>query len=186
MTPQDIEDIVLTFIRKSQYDLKGTPYHEHNGIDSSRINYSNLLNTPTTSSSVNASGPGSGTTTVAASFTDTKIPITSADFANGITYDSTNKRFQIVTAGQYYITGFIFWSNPSVANVSYQTIVYLNGSSNFKSTIVPPVTSVSISIPATRILNLSVGDYLELYGSCGGASTNAVAGALSYLCLAQV
>lgn len=182
MKPEDIQQVqrmITESQKKTQYNWSYVPAHIHNGIDSPSLNFPVV--TP-----INASGPGSGTTTVAASFTDTKIPITSADFANGITYDSTNKRFQIVTAGQYYITGFIFWSNPSVANVSYQTIVYLNGSSNFKSTIVPPVTSVSISIPATRILNLAAGDYLELYGSCGGASTNAVAGALSYLCLAKV
>lgn len=135
--------------------------------------------------SKNASGPGTNTT-IAASLSPTKVDIASADFANGITYDGTNHKFVIVTAGQYSITGFLYYSNPSQANVSYQTMVYLNGSQAFAGYFVPPVTSISISQSVTKILNLSVGDYIELYGQTNSSSTNIVAGGLSYLSIAKV
>lgn len=132
-----------------------------------------------------ASGPGTNTT-VAASFTPTKIPIASATIADGITYDSTNHRFTIVTAGYYLITGFVFFPSPSESGKSYQTMVYVNGSSLVISYQIPPVTSIAVAVPAIQIAGLSAGDYIELFSQTGSSSTQSVTGAISYLSLTKV
>ena len=45
------------------------------------------------------------------------------DFANGITWDDTNKRFVILTAGQYQINTQISWNNTSSASYLYTKIL---------------------------------------------------------------
>lgn len=165
--------------KKALYSVTNAASHTHNGIDSPFI-----AATAAAATSANASGPGTATS-VPGSLTATKIPIASADFANGITYDSTNKRFRIVTAGQYSVTGFVYYSNPTTANVTYQTMVYLNGTVSFAGYFVPPVTGIAVSQSVTKILNLAAGDYLELYAQTNAAGANIVSGTFSYLCLAK-
>jgi hypothetical protein len=133
-----------------------------------------------------ASGIGSGTTTVQATFTPTKVPIVTKSFANGITFDSGNGRFKISSAGQYLLIGFAYFSNPSTADVSYQSMVYQNGSKVCASYSAPHATGVVVAVPAVIIVNCAVGDYIELYAQTGSSSTQPVSGSLSYLSIAKV
>lgn len=175
MNEQQIRALVDSILSKSQYDVGRVPYHEHNGIDSPKI----------ISTSINATGTGTNAT-IAASFVPTKVNIASADFINGVAYDSPNKRFTVLSKGQYLIIGFVFYNNPTTANVSYQSMVFKNGVNVFSAYQVPPTTGVSVAIPAVKVINCSVNDYVELYGQTGSGSTQSVSGPLSYLSIAKV
>lgn len=169
---------------------KPVVYHVHDDLDAPKVKTSNLDNDagwPETAgaTSTNASGPGTNTT-IAASFSPTKMSISSADFANGITYDSGNKRFQIVTAGQYIIAAELYYSNPNDVGKSYQTMVYVNGSQAFAAYSVCAASGIAISQSAVKILNLAAGDYIELYGQTGAGSGQSASGALSYLSVGKV
>lgn len=51
MVQKDARDIATSVFQElsqaSQYNLPKVPYHEHTGVDSPRIDYNNLINTPT-------------------------------------------------------------------------------------------------------------------------------------------
>lgn len=160
--------------------------HYHDGLDSPKIKTSDLNDDlGALASAAYADGPGTNTV-VPGGFTATKIPIASANFATGITYDPGNKRFKIITAGKYLVIGVVFYSNPTTANVSYQTMIYLNGVQTVTAYVVPPVLAVTVAQVASRILNLAVNDYIELWGQTNAAGNNNVSGTLSYLSIAKV
>ena len=140
---------------------------------------------PLSSSDVAATGIGTNTT-VAASFTPTVVPIASSTFADGITYDSTNKRFTITKAGKYLVIGFAYFSNPSTADVSYQTMIYQNGSKVAASYSAPHATGVIVVAPAAIVISCAANDYIELYAQTGSSSTQPVSGVLSYLSVAMI
>lgn len=176
MDPQIIADQVASL--QGEFELFKS--HTHNGADSLQ-----LATAATTSAHTNASGPGTATS-IAASFTPTKVAIASADFTNGITYDSGNHRFQVLTAGQYLITALLYYSNPTSVGASYQTLVYLNGSQSFAAYSVCAASGIAISQSVSKILNLSVSDYIELYGQTGSGSTQIVSGSFSWLSMGMI
>lgn len=180
MISQELKTYVQGEIAKAQkdalYSTKNVAAHTHNGIDSPKID---------TSSSINASGPGT-TTTVSASFVPTKIPISSATFTNGVTFDTAGGGFKILTSGQYLVTGMAFFSSPSQANVSYQSMLYKNTSEVSASYGVPPVASISMGLPSSIIISCAAGDELYLYAQTGATSPQTVSGAQSYLSIAMV
>lgn len=136
------------------------------------------------SSSAYASGNGSGNTTITNGFIPVKIPIATNNFATGITYDSVNTRYKIVTAGKYLAIGFVFFSNPTQANKSYQSMVYKNGSVVVTGYGVPPATGIASGFPAVNIISCVVGDYIELYSQTGATADQTAVGGSSYLSLA--
>ena len=125
-----------------------------------------LLNSLLSIVSINGRSHGTATTTVSNS-ADTKMTLTN-DFANGITWDDTNKRFVILTAGQYQINTQISWNNTSSASYLY-TKIFKNGSI-YSYGFMGGIKSFGFS----DILDLAVNDYIELYAYQNTGSSQTV------------
>ena len=130
----------------------------------------------------NASAPGTNTT-IGASNTPTLIPLATPAFIQNVTY-VTGGGFKIITAGQYIVTGVAYFGNPGAATV--RTMVYVNGAAVLTSYETLSGSGIISNKNVTGILNLHVGDNVQLYGETSSGSTATVTGANSYLSLAMV
>lgn len=134
-------------------------------------------------SSITGRSGGSGVTTISTA-TYTKVTLTNT-IASGITWDNTNKRFTVLTAGKYVVTGQVAWGTVTNGQ-QYYTIIYKNGSLNsygfFASTGTPEACTV------TDLLDLSVSDYIELYvyQASGGNQTIQNDAQITFLTIAAV
>ncbi len=107
---------------------------------------------------VNGRSHGSALTSIPTS-TYTKLTPTN-DLANGITWDSTNHRFTIKTAGYYQVNGTVTFNNPS-ATIEVVTSLYKNGTSfaECQGSIVSNEGGMTVS----DVVKCNAGDYIELY-----------------------
>jgi len=93
-------------------------------------------------------------------------------------YDpSTNQRFTVPSgkAGKYYIHGKIFYNDINSTDAYEYASIYKNGSEfarGQRRTV--GTTGRDATVSVSEILNLSVGDYIEIYGN-----TNAGSGSLN-------
>lgn len=136
-------------------------------------------------SSINGRAHGTSTQSISAG-TDTKVSLGVKDFANGITYDTTNHKFTIITAGQYIVTGTCFFSSITNSGKAVIAKLFKNGSviaeSGFGS-----VASGNLAAPqVTDIQNCIAGDFFELFVFQNDTGSNSLALALSYLAIAKV
>lgn len=185
-----------------------TPFHLHNGNDSPQIDISNIARFPSnpndgdtiiyssalkqwitsTGSGGNSNGRSHGSNIVVIpSGSGAQITLNANDFANGITWDSTNHQFVIVTAGQYLITGAIIFTNITDGKV-YECWIVVNGVV-LTQVLNQAGSSVSaLSITATDILNLAAGDTVQLYTFQGSGSNQnlGTSGDNTYLSIAKV
>lgn len=103
------------------------------------------------------------------------INITSIASAEGITADTTNKRFKITQAGFYQVIGQVSYASP-VADKSYNAYIYKNTTLMTRMTA-HSSNNDSISCVVTDIMSLAVGDYIYLKaGQNSGSSVNTRAG----------
>jgi hypothetical protein len=93
-----------------------------------------------------------------------QIALTANSFSNGITWSSSNHNFTIVTAGVYYVTGVIAWSNAS--GIYFESIIYQNGgATNLVSLNAAPSAGASgVTSMVSGLINCAVGDTIALYG----------------------
>ena len=100
--------------------------------------------------------------------TDTKINIDTVTVtAVGITFDSTNKRFTALAAGNYIVSGVVIYQTTTDVKL-YQAVLFkgLSGGSSSaysKSSLISGGGTYSLSIVISDIVTLAVGDYIELY-----------------------
>ncbi len=98
----------------------------------------------------------------AASTVATKINLDTVIFASkGITVDTANNKIVIESAGKYLIIGQLYLQNP-IANNSYEADIYKNGSVAIIGKDIP-AGALNVTVRAVDVLDLAVGDYIELY-----------------------
>lgn len=116
---------------------------------------------------------------------DTLVSLPTLEFSNGITFSSST--FTIVTAGQYLVTGIATYTS-SVTGKEYQTEIWVNGLAVAKSYFQAAGTAGAIGPCVTRIVNLNVGDHVQLYTwqSTGSSESLYNASSLTYLSIAKV
>jgi len=156
LVKKEIDDKIANYATNAKYNVAQIPAHVHNGVDSGRIDYSDLENIPLKSYCKMYSA--SAQTTTATS--NTVIDLDTTSFSNEITPDTTNHKVTITQSGYYYITGVVTFSSP-VANKSYNAYIYKNGSLLTKGTSHSAVTD-AISSTTSELIYLVVGDYIEL------------------------
>lgn len=169
-----------------QFAVAQIGFHKHNGQDAPRIPFLYLGDVPNsyyqkagmsvvvnstenalefktlTPTSINARSYGSGVTT-AVDGADTKLTLSTNSFANGVTWDATNSKFVIQTAGQYIIIAQVAYQN-TVAGKVYRAGVALNGNTNYFVYSCSSSSGTStLFTTVSDIQTLSVGDTLELY-----------------------
>lgn len=150
------DEAIQNYAIKNQYGVSLIPYHTHNGTDSPVIASS-------ATTSVNGRSGGSGVTTIVTS-TLTKVTLNTNDFANGITWDSTNHRFVVLTAGQYQINAQVTYFNNIAGGGIYIGYIYINGVAHTAFEFVGDGgTGWNESAGMSDIADLSVNDYIELY-----------------------
>ena len=174
-------DSAITQAQKAAlYGTTNASYHTHNGVDS-----------PILSSSIAARAYGTSSASIPTGV-DTKVLLNSLDFAAGITWDATNSRFVVLTAGYYTITGIATYSSTTSGKL-YQTEISLNGNAittgaSAKCYFQASINSGAAGPCATTVLSLSVGDYIELYTwhNVGSNASIYNASGLTYLAIAKV
>jgi len=93
----------------------------------------------------------------------TKVTLNTENFDTLSEFDSTtNYRFTATEAGKYLVTGSIQWS-AQVVDKQWLTAIYKNGTKFVEAQITDARTGV-VTPNVTRIISLSVDDYIELYG----------------------
>ncbi len=175
---QKFDKAILDYASKNQYGVSRIPYHTHNGTDSPLVH--------PTSSDINARSYGTGVTSIVTG-TPTKLTLQSNSFNNGVTWDSTNNRLQIITAGQYLITALVTYTNTTDAK-GYQTLVYKNGGEIMAANMMASAAGGAVSPVSTDIQTLATNDYLELY-TFHNAGVNQTVGSTTeqtYLAIAKV
>jgi hypothetical protein len=98
---------------------------------------------------------------IAHSFTPTKITLDVNVYADGITWDSSNHRFVITAPGKYLIIAMINFSSSGGTAVERHTMIYKNGSEVARNMAEGTLEIAALTVD---IQNLTVGDYIELYG----------------------
>lgn len=130
---------------------------------------------------------GTSDTSIAGGFSPEKVAFNSNDFVVGLTWDSTNNRFVITAAGRYLITGEVAYSNAADGK-QYEAMIYKNGSQVTQGRVMCAAAGAYITPSCTDILNLAVGDYIEIFTQHNeaGASTIASATDSTYITIAKI
>ena len=102
--------------------------------------------------------------------TNTKVQLDSEYFDTDSAFDATtNYRFTVPSgkAGKYFFTWSIYLYQPTVSNMkTIEAMLYLNGSRYIGSVFNGGNTYFrTASSSSSAFLDLSVGDYVELYGA---------------------
>lgn len=119
-----------------------------------------LIATAIAAISTGAVGGLTGLGINATNTTDTKLTGSSQLYAAGVTVDAANNKMTIVTAGKYIVTAALSYAAATAAK-TYQCEVFKNGSAAIQRSSNPGGTIANPN--AVEILDLAVGDVLELY-----------------------
>jgi hypothetical protein len=122
--------------------------------------------------SVKGRSHGAASTSIPGGFSPTKVQLNGNDFANGITWDSTNHRFVATAAGIYRISGTVGY-NGSTSGKQYHAMIYMNGSEVSRGGE-NSNGSAYLAASVTDLVKLAVGDYVELYTEHNDTSSNSI------------
>jgi len=112
----------------------------------------------------------------------TKITFNAESWDTASAFDtSTNYRFTVPSgqAGKYFVYSTIYFESYTLQIQNTKLIFYVNGSSTGRIAGRNSYNTVNLSqsvIHGSRVLNLSVGDYIEVYAEFGASSTRTIAG----------
>lgn len=162
---KEIDDKISAYANQAKFNVAQIPAHTHNGVDSQRIDYSDLEGTPNSINSVMYADSQSITTS-------DKITLNHSLYSNSVTNDISAYTMTVKTAGYYYIEATIGWDNPG-ANIPHRAYLKKN-----TTTIAMDIVSVGavglIMYNHISILTyLNAGDYISLIGTIdsGGAKS---------------
>jgi hypothetical protein len=101
--------------------------------------------------------------------TATKITLNTTEIDNdGMTDPTTNHRINIVKAGKYMITAYVYASGET-AGTFLDAMIYHNGT-NAQYCRAAVANSTDATATCTTVLALAASDYLELYGEANGGT----------------
>lgn len=114
----------------------------------------------------------------------TQVQLNVNDFANGITWDATNHRFVVITAGVYRVSCVITFTS-CVAGAGYQASIF--GHSAY-SVIGGATTGTFVSIGYDDLITFAAGDPIELdvFQQTGGAATLSTGSGNTFLTVSKV
>lgn len=109
----------------------------------------------------------------------TKVVWEANDYANGITWDSGNNQFTVVTAGYYFISASVLFAN-TVDGSLYGIRIFLNGSEITFHQAQSGNAGGTISTMIFDTQSLAVGDHITIYVfHNSGAARDLSAGSVS-------
>lgn len=88
-------------------------------------------------------------------------------------YDASNYKFTVPSgeAGKYLITVYVRSDGSTTYNLNYPIVLYKNGSAHDYHSSAFGSSRARHAEVYTKVLDLSVGDYLEVYSSAGSGGT---------------
>lgn len=106
--------------------------------------------------------------------------------AVGITADTANNRFTILTAGKYLVHAQLWYNQPDDQGL-YQTYIYNNGGEQSRTSLTAAGTN-PVSPSAVDILDLAVGDDIQVYTFHNSASDKTISngGNLSFFSIHKI
>ena len=176
MNQDEIQNLINSTLdtreTQNQYGVTKVPFHTHNGVDSPPISNNN-------STILNGRAGGTTVTTIHHN-ADTKLPLKTKTFVNGITFDSVNGKF-ILTPGYYQINAQVTYSSVTA---QFYTEIWINGA---YSTYAISQGSATQSLCVSDIFKLNANDYVELYTRQNTAGDETVQDdiALTFLSIAK-
>ena len=148
-----------------------------------------LLTIYTPPSPINARSYGTGVTTIPDS-SETKLTLASNSFANGVTWDATNSRLTILTAGQYLVTAFIAFGSGGGATAGklFQLRLKKSNSEINLAQVQGALDNNGLGVSITEIVDCAVGAYFEIfaYQNSGVNKTIANDTETCYLSIAKI
>ena len=112
-----------------------------------------------------------------------KVGLDSVVFNHGTAFDTTDERYECPVNGVYLVIGNVVWSGAGgiVANERYSSSIFVDGANAADSFSQAAVNNEPLSSPVSCILNLTAGQYIELYcRHSAGAATPDVVGVQTY------
>lgn len=187
MNEDQVKAIIKQVQNDNQYNFSGGYFHAHTGLDSPKVNISDVARFPATanngdtiqfSTSLNTWQAVSGSTSIYGRMhlgaaqtindgTTVQVNVNTATFTGaGITVDTTNKKFTVLTAGVYLIYGQVAFSSTPASGKVFAAYIYtgsaggtLRAGSSMHSSNTNVITSAIMTMK-----NLVVGDDIYLYG----------------------
>ena len=119
----------------------------------------------------------SATVTVSNNVT-TKVPLDTVVHQSGVSFDTSNNKFVVPSGagGTYFINAHLSGGTTNVTTLrTISTLVYVNGSQYGKKGVINLNNAFGqvATVPYTTIVNLSVGDEVEMYGNVNRMTTTA-------------
>lgn len=176
-------------IIKKLADFELFKTHMHTGVDSLQILFSNLVGSSSGGSGTSAYARSHGTnnTSIAGSAVDVKVQLNTNDFATGITWDSANNRFTILTTGKYMVMAQAYYTSITNTGKQAHTEIFVNGSQVLDSIGGNAAAGLGVSPTIADVLSLNATDFVELDAkhtdSVNASITNSN---LTYLALVRV
>lgn len=95
--------------------------------------------------------------------TTTKVTFDTAAITGvGITSDTSNSKFTVLTAGKYVVSAQL-WYNQPIDGGLYRIMIYLNGGLYSGAANTSGALNLPVSPNITDLISLSVGDTIEIY-----------------------
>lgn len=105
------------------------------------------------------------------------------DFANGITWDSANHQFKVVTAGKYLVICTVRFLNLHMQDgAGYSALIYQNGSSVAFSEVLGGIGSEPLVVTISDILSCAASDTIKFYMETSSNSTMTIDVASGAIC----
>jgi hypothetical protein len=112
-----------------------------------------------------------------------KILLDTKAFQSGsLTVDVTNHKISVHQQGTYLITGCVTFSSGTALK-TYQAFLYANGAAVANTSAAPGFSGSIVGLPLTATLELTGGDYLELYAQASAAGN---VGGLTFLSIIKL
>lgn len=176
-----------------QYQKGNIPFHTHNRVDSPPVDISDIARFPSTASngdvpvfstSMNQWVAQAGSSTAYARMffsgvqsvndtTETQVNLNNSSLASGITTDTTNHYFVIVTQGVYRISGSLIYGQPIDGGL-YEAAIYKNGATELVRVVNNSGSTLPIGVSFDDIWTLAANDTIQLntfHNSAGAAKT---------------
>ncbi len=176
----DIEQIVRQMLATGITDKKvgDTPLEDYDLTNKKYVDANSGV-------SIYGRSHASGSTSVSGGYSAIKVTLAANDFVSGITWDAVNYRFTCLKAGTYLVCGSISFYNTTDGD-PYVIMFYKNGSEVTECRQTAGGTSVLTMPNITDVMELNVGDYVELWAMSLPSSTVLSSAISTFLSIAKI
>lgn len=164
LVQKEIDDKINAYADQAKFNVAQIPAHAHTGVDSTRIDYLDIIGTPApvvaTPTVAGKLYQGSQQGYQAATLT---VTLNSNAIDEGVAIDTGAYTITIETAGVYCIIASVGWDNVT-ADCKYWTYI-CKGGTPIKNSCVQSSITGALYVPCSDVVTLAVGDVISLQAS---------------------